>query len=98
MSNPGDERSTIAVKQQYKLCSCGSGTKATFYCDDESCKDHKQRIFCFDCVFKKRLHVGHKNEYLEIDKAVDQIKEKWKEHSLKFEELYTNTKQPYTKI
>ncbi len=41
-------------------CNCGRGNKAAFVCFEWDCGDHKQTLFCFDCVVFDSRHKSHK--------------------------------------
>jgi hypothetical protein len=37
-------------------CNCERGNIQVFYCNVDSCKDHEQKFFCYDCIVYGRKH------------------------------------------
>ena len=68
-------------------CECG-GDVVQFYCDQESCPDHAQLLYCQDCVEERDKH-NHKGRTI--------VKESLS-HKQKWVDLRTNTATVLGKI
>ena len=56
-------------------CSCERGTVPLFYCNVETCPEHEQTLYCYDCVLIDEKH-NHKN--LQIKHELEKRMNEWK--------------------
>lgn len=65
-------------------CNCERRNIQVFYCDVETCKDHAQKFFCYDCVVYGRKH---DHDRISIKDELEKRSVEWKTLTEAFDAL-----------
>ena len=76
-------------------CSSHPEIKNSFFCDDVTCKDHEQRLFCIECVLTDFKHTHNRTK---ISTVLENGIEEWKKSVEEYELLYNILEENYPKI
>lgn len=74
------------------ICSCARKTKALFYCNDKSCPDNNQVLFCTDCAI---LDDKHKHKKVQIRQELEKNVNDWKILQDKISQMSKIIKEKY---
>jgi hypothetical protein len=71
-------------------CSCGKGAKAVYYCNEETCPNHKRRpTYCLFCNEQKL----HKHASITVARETDRWGKEFIATEKEFASLFDNTKE-----